>query len=134
MLEFQLVDSPFVFPQACVGCLSQKGPMVDTHRQIPGFGHIYICHVCGKTSARLLGFAKGERLDELSAASDGIVERDREIKSLREQLASTEQHLSDVRHANSVALEELRDEKAHSKRLETEIRRAAESTLAAVTG
>ena len=58
MIDFILVPHPTMFPQACIGCLSQKGPMIDTHRELRDKSHVYICHVCGKTVARLLGFAE----------------------------------------------------------------------------
>ena len=86
MIEFTLVDHPVAFPQSCIGCLSQQGPMMDTHRQVQGFGHVYLCHVCAKSAARLLGFAKGAQLDKLSTTLARETEHEREIASLVELL------------------------------------------------
>ena len=45
---------PLVFPSSCV-CGSQKFPMVDTHREVPGFGHVYLCELCVTMAVRALG-------------------------------------------------------------------------------
>ena len=133
MIDFMLVDTPFTFPQACVGCMSQKGPMVDTHRELRGYGHVYVCHICAKTTARLMGFAEGERLDELADAVVALGERDREIASLSKQLSDAVIALAAEQRVNEEQAETNRDLKANIDRLHTEIRHAAESTLAAVS-
>jgi len=133
VIEFILIDHPVQFPQACIGCMSQKGPMIDTHRQLRSYGQIYICHVCAKTTARLLGFAPGERLDVLSQASERLVELDREIASLTEQLSDTTTAFEAERVQTRVLRDKMKDLNGHIARLETEIRSAAEHTLAAVS-
>ena len=106
MIEFMEIPAPTSFPWACVGCMSQKGPMIDTHRELPGYGHVFVCVRCAKTAARLLGFAKGDKLDELSQAADAVHERELEIGSLREQLVA----LGSERDGLNVLIRELKDE------------------------
>lgn len=86
MLEPVLVEQP-VGLQACT-CGSQKAPLLRTFREIGGVEE-YVCQACAKSYARLFGFAKGERLDELSEAASTVAAKDREITSLTEQLGES---------------------------------------------
>src|SRR3990172_8011491 len=89
MLEFQLVDYPQIFPQACIACRSATGPQLDTHVEIEGFGWVYLCQLCAKRAAVAFGFSDGERMDELSVASDELVAKEREIAQLFRQLGDS---------------------------------------------
>jgi hypothetical protein len=92
MIEPALVDHPVAFPQACVACMSQQGPLIDTHVEKP-FGHVYVCAKCVKTFARLMGFAKGEKLNELEGAIMLLADRDRQIEKLGDTLRGTREEL-----------------------------------------
>jgi hypothetical protein len=84
--EFIVVDHPFIHPQACVVCTSQKGPTVDTGVERWG-ERLYVCRTCATRVARAYGFVKGPKLDELMAAADGLLEKEREVASLNGQLS-----------------------------------------------
>ncbi len=99
MLEPIIVDHPSQFPTNCVGCTSQTGPMLDTHREIDGYGRIYLCSRCAKNHARILGFTDGKRLDELEAAADSLVEKNLQLASYVEQVFELKyEHEEDARH------------------------------------
>lgn len=54
MVEYTRWEGALAFPGACL-CGSQKRPIVDTHRELPGFGHVYLCELCVRMSGRALG-------------------------------------------------------------------------------
>lgn len=94
MLEYQLVDSPAVFPSACV-CGSAKGPMVDTFLEMGGM-RVYLCRSCVRRSAILYGLAKGEKMDELIAASEGLERAQLEIDARNEKLAKQGEKIAEL--------------------------------------
>jgi len=103
MLEPMVVDHPSQFPTNCIGCTSQTGPMLDTHREIDGYGRIYVCSRCAKNHARIFGFVDGKRLDELEAAADSLVEKNRQLESYADQIVKvTNESLDDARHMLAV--------------------------------
>ena len=133
MSEFMLTDVATAWPGTCAGCGGTKGPFLNTHR-ILGGNHVYWCPSCSRKDARARGYLKGDRMDELSNAAAAVHERDMEILSLREQVTWGAEKMEDLTRQIRELSDELKDVKAHAARLETEIRRAAENTLAAVTG
>jgi hypothetical protein len=112
-LEFMVADRPLQFPFLCVACaLGQGGPVLDTHREVLGYGHVYVCRDCIRKGAIGFGFAPGEKLDELTQAAVTLTERDREIASLTEQLSkSNDSRKSTVKHDQhlEVALVQARE-------------------------
>ena len=96
MLDFIVIPHPINFPQACIACMGQKGPVLVTHRALPGYGDVYVCESCAKRISRAFGFADGKRLDELSSAAKTVNERDRDIAGLSKQLTEYERKLGDA--------------------------------------
>jgi len=133
MSEFMLTDVATAWPGTCAGCGGTKGPFLNTHRNLGG-NHVYWCPNCSRKDARARGYLKGDRLDELSNAAAAVHERDVEIASLRDQLTLAGAEAAELKRQLRERSDEIKDVKAHAARLETEIRRAAENTLAAVTG
>jgi hypothetical protein len=133
VIDFNVVDVPTAFPQACVGCASQKGPLIDTHREIAG-GHVYVCSVCMKTGARLLGFAEGEKLDELENAAKAVGEREREIGSLRDIVLRHEGVEARMTSRVKEQEEEIETLAARVAQLEGRLRENAEIALSLVGG
>lgn len=133
MIEWVVVDNPVKFPMSCSGCLGQKGPMVDTHRESP-IGHVYFCQECVKKSAVLLGYAEGAKAEELGRAVAALFERDKEIKELK-TLLNSEREVTGFQEA---LVEKLKAEqeldRGRIEQLETRIRQAAEAELALVGG
>lgn len=82
MKEWIEVESAVFNPHSCVGCRGVQGPMVDTMIVHPQYGRIYICTGCVKRAARILGFAKGTRLEELSQAAAALGQRDKAIEEM----------------------------------------------------
>lgn len=132
MLEFISVDHPALFPQACVACLSQKGPLVDTHAERPGFGHIYICDSCAKSIARIRGYAPGAKLDELEAASRAVTAARRELILKSEKIDSLTARLHDAGVEKAQDIEQIEFLVGRVQQLEAALRQEAESALAAV--
>lgn len=132
MLESVLIPAPLVTPYACVGCLSQKGPMVDKQRELRGYGRVYICQACVKDAAMKCGFAKGARLDELSNAAAFFEEHEREIASLSEQLSEAKMSKTQIARHDQALKVELADARARIAQLEGRIREEAEVGLSLV--
>jgi len=88
------------FPSMCL-CGSQKGPIVDTYMDKPGYGRVYLCRLCVTRAARAFGLVKGsehERLlkaaDELAQAEREISERQKLVDKLTRSLAEREQKIA----------------------------------------
>ncbi len=131
MIEFVMVDHPTKFPQACVACMSQKGPMLDTHAERFG-SHVYVCQACLDKGAVLSGRVKGERARELSALAQGDAEKDKLIEELSGLLKTTREELADV--SNLAIEQDARLGLANGRiaQLEARIRETAEAELALV--
>jgi hypothetical protein len=111
--EYTLVDTPTIFPQACI-CGSQKGPLVDTFITTAGL-RLYVCSLCATRIGRALGLLKGERHTQLLKAGDllteaakGIEERDKQIETQMAELAARARKIE--------ALEELLNQARDSER------------------
>jgi hypothetical protein len=107
MLEFIVVERPVAWPNACVLCMGINGPVADTHRELPQFGHVYVCQNCAKRLARQFGFVKGKRMDELAEASDllntaklDIIARDATIQKFTEDLVAANAKIDAVHEDN----------------------------------
>lgn len=89
MLEFMKVDAPTLWPAMCI-CGAQKGPLVDTMIEKPGYGgridpgRIYLCRLCVTRSARVLGLVKGDEMTRLQDAADELAQQQREATERQE--------------------------------------------------
>jgi hypothetical protein len=94
LLDWQKVDTPTIFPMRCVTC-PEAHDLLDTHVEILGHGHVYVCKNCARTAARLHGWSKGKEQDRLSNAIDVLKAKDKEIAEYKTMLeeAVTEAHL-----------------------------------------
>jgi len=72
------------FPSMCL-CGSQKGPIVDTYMDKPGYGRVYLCRLCATRAARAFGLIKGEEHTKILEAADLLAQAETEI-SQRQQL------------------------------------------------
>ena len=125
MIDYTAVEFPAIFPQACVACTSQKGPIADTHRDLPGYGHVYVCERCAKSFARIFGYSDGKRLDELENASKLVVERERDLAKMAEALAETRTQLQNARHQVTDLQGKLRDSDNRLESLRAAMREGA---------
>jgi hypothetical protein len=87
------------FPSMCL-CGSQKGPILDTFLDKPGYGRIYLCRLCATRAARAFGLVKGDEhtklmnvADELAQAGREVDERQKLIEKLTRSLADKEQKI-----------------------------------------
>lgn len=55
MPEFHLIDHIQLGPTQCVFCSDFEGPFIDTHRDIPGYGFLYVCAPSVKRPSGCLG-------------------------------------------------------------------------------
>lgn len=133
MLEWIVLDRAPFFPHTCVGCTSPKGPLLDTHREVGNTGlRVYLCQDCIKRGARLLGFAKGERMNELASANEMLMEREREVANLlKEVSALTANRAAEAERAEAL-VQTLSDREAYIANLETRMRGVATDALASV--
>src|SRR5215471_8241027 len=88
------------FPSMCL-CGSQKGPIVDTYMDKPGYGRVYLCRLCTTRAARALGLVKGAEMERLEKAADELAQAEKEvserqalIEKLTKSLAEKEQKIS----------------------------------------
>jgi septal ring factor EnvC (AmiA/AmiB activator) len=125
-MEFIAVEYPTMFPQACVACTSQKGPIADTFRDLPGYGHVYVCERCAKSFARIFGYSDGKRLDELENASKLLVERERDLSGMTQELARVSLALDDAEHQIADLKEKLRDSDNRTESLRAAMKVGAE--------
>ena len=99
------VATPAIYPQACVICASAKGPLVDTFATGAN-GRVYVCALCVKRCARVLGLIKGPRMEQLLNHGELL---DEAAKALGERDAVIAQQMTDLAaaHRKAEALEEL---------------------------
>ena len=84
MEDFRVTEGePLKQPFACLLCRGNLGQMLDTGRELTGYGRIYLCESCGKQVAAAFGYAKGRRMTQLSQASKEIAQKDAEIADLQ---------------------------------------------------
>jgi hypothetical protein len=88
------------FPSMCL-CGSQKGPIVDTYLDLPGYGRVYLCRMCTTRAARAFGLVKGDEhtklinvADELAQAGREIDERQKLLEKFTRSLAEKDQKIS----------------------------------------
>ena len=88
------------FPSICL-CGSQKGPILDTFFDLPGYGRVYLCRLCVTRGARAFGLVKGAEQERLQAAADELAQAEQEVASrqgliekLTKSLAEKEQKIS----------------------------------------
>jgi septal ring factor EnvC (AmiA/AmiB activator) len=82
------------FPSLCI-CGSQKGPIVDTFLDKPGYGRIYLCRVCVGRAARALGLVKGEEMERLTHAAEQLAQAEREIGERQDLLEKLTKSLAE---------------------------------------
>lgn len=117
------VDSPAAPPTHCVWCNthSDRQGFIDTGREIPGYGRIYICVTsCGNSVARAIGWASPEK----QAATEETV------SELRAELAQTQASLEEEKLNKVVPLAEVVDffqayEKKHGHKVGAKPKAAA---------
>jgi hypothetical protein len=87
------------FPSMCL-CGSQKGPIVDTYMDKPGYGRIYLCRLCVTRAARAFGLVKGDEqtrlmnvADEIAQAEKEISDRQKLVEKLTRSLAERDQKI-----------------------------------------
>jgi hypothetical protein len=130
MLEPVLVDTPTKFPQACFVCTGQTGPFIDWQAEKPGGLHLYTCSRCNRDSARVAGFAAGDRLEALSAALESFDYVERQIETLTVQL-KTERDESELKdHAIDALKDELAATQGRVTQLEEQRQEAAKQLVA----
>lgn len=132
MLDFILVDHPAFFPQACVGCGSQKGPLVDLHRELPGYGHVYACNSCAKSIARIMGYFPGKKLDELEAAGKALHAAHRELEHKAGRIDELTEHVNGLKTEKIKDSERIDYLEGRVEQLQSALRQEAEAALAAV--
>lgn len=114
-----LADTPVHWPCMCILCGSQKGPIADTGAERNGERQ-YVCKRCAMTLATVFGFAKGEKMDELSRAVDVLAAKDGELVVVREERDAARVQLAEARRraeALNTLLEQARAKELTQKNL-----------------
>jgi hypothetical protein len=90
------------FPSMCV-CGSQKGPIVDSYIDLPGYGRVYLCRLCTTRAARAFGLVKGDEHTRLAGVADSLAQAEKEvadrqglIEKLTRSLAEKEQKIGSL--------------------------------------
>ena len=99
MLAMFIVDQPVLHPGCCYLCGRGTGQMVDTHKEEPDHGHVYVCvESCVDVLARLAGWTSpGEVTDVLD-----------EVESLEAKVAGLEAELAAAVEDRVVSLKDVR--------------------------
>lgn len=97
MSEFNVRQHATFSPTRCALCGTHEGPFIDTHLDLPAYGHVWICMSNGNTSgcARQLGELDGmihpEIFAELTSDMEELVAR---LADLQEKLEARKVNLS----------------------------------------
>ena len=134
MLEFIVTDAPMVWPQMCATCAGQKGPLADTHRELPAYGRVYVCLECAKRLARVHGLVKGKRMDELSNAARELLAKQQECDQYRAYCEELETKLAEVMRISGSWQEQAEYAAGRVEQLETRIQGQAQSMRELVIG
>lgn len=97
-----VVDVAEVNPHACLQCRGTIGPFLDTAVDIHN-ERLYLCMLCLRLDAAEVGFAEGERMDELTHAKDvvehvesEVQKRDRELREVHDTLKARDKSVSQL--------------------------------------
>ena len=82
------------FPGMCL-CGSQKGPIVDTYMDKPGYGRVYLCRLCTTRAARAFGLVKGEEMTRLEKAADELAQAEKEVADRQALIEKLTKSLAD---------------------------------------
>jgi hypothetical protein len=129
VIEYIVVDHPAVYPNACFLCGAGKGPMVDTHVEKPVAGgdqHLYLCRMCVTRGARVFGLVKGEKMDELLHAAEGLEQKATELAALGEELTAAKLEAASGRATVAQQKTQLQDQAGRLQvmaRIATELER-----------
>jgi len=82
------------FPSMCL-CGSQKGPIVDTYMDKPGYGRVYLCRLCGTRVARAFGLVKGDEMTRLQKAADELAQAEKEVSDRQRLIEKLTKSLAD---------------------------------------
>lgn len=130
MLEFVVVDRPTIWPNLCVATNTATGPMVDTHRELNGWGRVYISKDAILRANKALGLTKGKRYDELLAAGETVGRLETEVAELIAANAERDATVATLERENKNLNELLVDKESRITQLENALRSEVESTLA----
>jgi cell division protein FtsB len=126
------VDTPAMWPHACVQCRSATGPLVDTHVHDANENRVYVCASCVRLDAIALGLLEGDRNATLLHAAEGESAAQKQLEAMtarRDKLAAKAKDLE----KDNAALTEHRDWLAQRvAQLEAAITDDARSRLAVV--
>lgn len=127
MPEFTLVDHGAFWPQACVFCQNQNGPLVDSQVELHGNNDmwLYVCQRCAKGIATAFGFSEGKRMDKLETAANELLIKQREVDNLIEELNSAKTKIGEQAAEKRELVQACDELSAHVAQLETSIREAA---------
>lgn len=77
-MDFYLGTAPYPTPSFCVYCHGSQNLLVSPV-EIPGFGYVLSCETCDRAKARIRGFAKGKRMEQLVNADTRLSEMEKEL-------------------------------------------------------
>lgn len=135
MKEQVLVDEPVpIWPRMCACCTNQRGTMVDTFREILGYGRVYVCARCITNQARLLGLIEGEQMVELVNQGDLIDQLKRQVRGLDKRVVNRDEKLKSATTRYETAEAEVERLTGRVAQLEQLVRADAEAALSLANG
>lgn len=81
-----IVPSPTQFPNCCLFCQSQKGPMWYGGTVTAAALAAYACRTCAETIAREFGLTEGEEMDRLRGAAEELAQKEKEAEAHAEEM------------------------------------------------
>jgi ribosomal protein S14 len=125
--EWKQVATAPHFPTSCVICQNHKGPFVDT--EIDRYDlHFYLCRGCVKKAAESMGFAEGEKLDQLENASEERARLEEQLRFAEAQTQAMGQKLTESKRSlldTTKVLQDLQGQREQERHLIGQIVSAA---------
>lgn len=90
MIPYSLVTDATIRPYCCVFCLGTKGPFVVPHRDIRGYGDVFLCVKCVRESNIKAGFLSREEAEEQQSLVELRAHSEKEIGWRDERIAQLE--------------------------------------------
>lgn len=134
MLDFIVVQHPPFGPSVCVCCGYGAAPYTDTHRELHGYGRVYVCSLCVKRLAVANGLARGKRMQELLKAGDLLNAAEREIAQRTEAQAAVSANLEDSERLVAELREQLERRDGRIEQLEGRIAEMGRQAVQLVQG
>lgn len=129
MIEWSLHEGQLQRPYACITCGGNLGQMVDTHREIPAVGNIYVCADCVRSLARVVGLVRGKQLTNLTHQAKELEQKDADLRKALDLAIEFEQKADEMTKLAQGLTDELDLARQRVKQLEDRFAQHARESM-----